>query len=123
MAEAVRIWVGLRTADGFSTYRRLLGNDPRDPLIAAALQSGRGALSVDQYWQLVEECNQYRRRFLNALDSQRFDALLGPPYALPAPPHGSSGILNVTNACSYTVLYNLLAFPAGVAPQYPRSSR
>jgi fatty acid amide hydrolase len=114
VAEAIRIWVGLRTADGLAAYRRLVGDDPLDPLLAATLQSGRGGLSVDQYWQLVEEGNQYRRRFLGTLDAQRFDALLCPPYALPAPPHGGSGI--VTNAGSYAILYNLLGFPAGVAP-------
>jgi len=114
VGEAIRIWMGLRTADGLAAYRRLLGDDPCDPLLAAALQSGRPALSVDQYWQLVEEGNQYRHRFLSALDAQRFDTLLCPPYALPAPPHGGSGI--VTSAAGYAILYNLLGFPAGVAP-------
>ena len=57
-----------------------------------------------------------RQRFLSALDAQRFDALLCPPYALPAPTHGISGNLNVTNAGSYAILYNLLGLPAGVAP-------
>ncbi|HET8844573.1 MAG TPA: amidase family protein [Ktedonobacteraceae bacterium] len=73
-------------------------------------------MSVEQYWQLVEERNQYRHRFLSALETERFDALLCPPYALPAPPHGSSGTLNVTNAGSYAILPNVLGLPAGVAP-------
>jgi fatty acid amide hydrolase len=116
VSEAVRIFVGLRTADGFAGYRRLLGDDPLDPRIAAALQSFGEALTVDQYWQLVEAGNQYRQRFMTALEVRRLDALLCPPYGLPAPPHGSSSALNVTNAGSYAVLYNLLGFPAGVAP-------
>jgi fatty acid amide hydrolase len=90
VGEAIRIWIGLRTADGLAAYRRLLGDDPCDPILAAALQSGRGTLSVDQYWQLVEEGNQYRHRFLGTLDAHSFDALLCPPYALPAPPHGAA---------------------------------
>jgi Asp-tRNA(Asn)/Glu-tRNA(Gln) amidotransferase A subunit family amidase len=111
-----RLMAALRSAEGFATYRRLLGDDPCDPLIAAALQSGRAALTIDQYWQLVEEGNQSRRRFVAALDARRFDALLCPPWALPAPPHGGGGALDVTNAGSYAVLYNFLGFPAGVAP-------
>ena len=62
------------------------------------------------------EFNQYRQRFLTALDAQRFDALLCPPYALPAPTDASPGSLNVTNAGSYVILSNVLGFPAGVAP-------
>ncbi len=145
VAEAVRLYIGLMGADGFATSKRILRGNPRNsrlsfnmrvtsvpgavraPLagllrrigqvhMASSLQSIRGALSVDQYWQLVEERNQYRHRFLTALDAERFDALLCPPYALPAPAHGSSGTLNVTNAGSYAILYNLLGLPAGVAP-------
>jgi len=73
-------------------------------------------VSVDQYWQLVEERNQYRQRFLSALDAQRFDALLCPPYALPAATHASPGTLNAAHAGSDAILYNLLGLPAGVAP-------
>jgi fatty acid amide hydrolase len=145
VAEAIGIYVGLVGADGFATSKRNLGKDPRDRRIsfnirvsslpgvvraslvgllkrsgqvhmASSLQSIRGALSVDQYWQLVEERNRYRQRFLAALDAERFDALLCPPHALPALTHGSSGTLNPTNAGSYAILYNLLGLPAGVAP-------
>jgi fatty acid amide hydrolase len=115
VAQAVRIFVGLRTADGFAACRRLLGSDPLDPNIAATMESFRGALSVDQYWNLVEEGNQYRRRFLAAIDAGGYEALLCPPHALPAPPHNSSA-LSATKASSYAMLYNLLGFPAGVAP-------
>lgn len=145
VAEAVRLYIALRCADGSATYKRLLKGNPRERHIsfnqrlsslpgavrallvsllrqfgqahmASSLQSLRGALSVDQYWQLVEEGNQYRYRFLSALDAERFDALLCPPYALPALPHESPGILNVINAGSYAILSNLLGLPAGVAP-------
>ncbi|GHO46684.1 amidase [Ktedonospora formicarum] len=145
VAEAIRIYVGLVGADGFATYKNNLGNDPRDrrisfnmrvsslpkairaPLVAllrsngqvhmaSSLQYIRGALSVNQYWKLVEERNQYRQRFLASLDAQGFDAILCPPHALPALTHGTSGTLNVTNAGSYAILYNLLGLPSGVAP-------
>lgn len=145
VAQAVRLFVGLRGADGFVTTKRLLRGNLIErhlrfnmrmsslpgavraslvPLLrrsgqahlASSLQSVRGAVSVEQYWQLVDETNQYRQRFLSALDAERFDALLCPPYALPAPPHDSPGALNVTNAGSYAILYTLLGLPAGVAP-------
>jgi fatty acid amide hydrolase len=60
--------------------------------------------------------NQYRHRFLSALDAERFDAFLCPPYALPAPTYDSDGSLGVTNAGSYAILCTLLGLPAGVAP-------
>lgn len=145
VAEAIRLYVGLVGADGFTTYKRNLAGDPRDrrisfnmrvsslpgivraPLVgllrgsgqkhmASSLQYIRGALSVNQYWHLVEERNHYRQRFLAALDADHFDAILCPPHALPALTHGSSGTLNPTNAGSYAILYNLLGLPAGVAP-------
>lgn len=145
VAEAIRIYVGLVGADGFATHKRNLGHDPRDrrisfnmrvsslpgfvraPLVSLLKQRGqihmaaslhyiRGRLSVEEYWRLVGERNQYRQRFLAALDTEHFDALLCPPHALPALTHGSSGTLNVTNAGSYAILYNLLGLPAGVAP-------
>src|SRR5262245_40530079 len=145
VAEAVRLYVGLIGADGFATYRRFLKGNPSDrrirfsigmtslpgavraPLVAlfrqcgqarmaSSLRSVRGALSVDQYWRLVDESNQYRHRFLATRGAERFDALLCPPYALPAPIHGSSSTLNVTNVGSYAILANLLGLPAGVAP-------
>lgn len=116
VAKAVRIFFGLRSADGFASYKRLLGDDPCERNIKASLQSLPNAMSVEQYWQLVEARDQYRQRFLAELDAQRFDALLCPPYALPAPTHDSSGILNVANAGSYAILYTVLGFPAGVAP-------
>ncbi|EFH81550.1 amidase [Ktedonobacter racemifer] len=145
VAEAIQIYVGLVGADGFATHKRNLGRDTRDrrisfnmrvsslpgivraPLVgllkrrgqvhmASSLQHIRGRLSVEQYWHLVGERNQYRQHFLTALDAEHFDALLCPPHALPALTHGSSGTLNVTNAGSYAILYNLLGLPAGVAP-------
>jgi fatty acid amide hydrolase len=116
VAEAVRLYVGLMSADGFAACKRVLGDNPCERSIEATLQSLPGAESVDQYWQMVEERNQYRQRFLTALDAQHIDALLCPPFALPAPTHDSGGALDVSNAGTYAVLYNLLGLPAGAAP-------
>lgn len=145
VAEAVRIYLGLLSADGFAARKRMLKSNPCDsrlrfamrmgslpnavrvPLagllervgqahMASSLRSFTGALSVDRYWQMVEERNRYQRRFMDALDAERFDALLCPPYALPASMHETGGGITAATAGSYLFLYNLLGLPAGVAP-------
>lgn len=82
--------------------------------IARLLRSvPRRLLSARRLLQLVEEEERYRRRFADALDAARLDALLCPPSIVPAPTHGSE---YVTLTASYTILYNLLGMPAGVVP-------
>lgn len=71
-------------------------------------------LPLDRYRQLVHLRDEYRRRFLAEMDRLRFDALVCPPCALPAVPHGA-GFL-VTDSLSYSALFNLLGMPAGVIP-------
>lgn len=44
----------------------------------------------------------------------RFDAIICPPFMLPALTHGASELLNAIG--SYPNLYNLLGMPAGVVP-------
>jgi len=46
------------------------------------------------------------------LDEGRYDAIICPPAALPAIPHGSSGRLNGFD--SYARIFNALGMPAGV---------
>jgi fatty acid amide hydrolase len=71
----------------------------------------RRRLSLAAFWRLLEEEDTYRTRFLDALDAGGFDAIVCPPFAVPAVPHG--GYL-AGSAVSYTSLYNLLGMPAGV---------
>jgi fatty acid amide hydrolase len=61
---------------------------------------------------LIEERNLYTKRFFQALDAGRFDAILCPPTSLPAVLHGSTA--NLLDFDSYARLYNLLGMPAGV---------
>lgn len=140
VAEAVRLYVSIFTADGGATLKRVLGNDqpiqplkgtvqgatmpnPLRPVLSKLMESrgqhhlaflirNAGSLSALEFWQLVEARNNYRARFLQALDEGRFEAILCPPYALPALPHGSSEHLFA--AASYAFLYNVLGMPAGV---------
>jgi fatty acid amide hydrolase len=57
---------------------------------------------------------RYRRVFARALDAQRLDAVICAAYPVPAVEHGSSG--DVIRGQSYSSLWNLLGFPAGVTP-------
>jgi fatty acid amide hydrolase len=71
--------------------------------------------SAEEYWKLVEQRNIFREKFLQALDSESIDAIICPPYASVAPPHGFTPRLSPA-AGSYSNLYNLLGMPSGVVP-------
>lgn len=73
-----------------------------------------GYTRVAQQWQLVETQMDYQRRFAEALDRDRIDLILCPACPLPAFTHGVANDLGV--AGGYTILHNLLGYPAGVVP-------
>jgi fatty acid amide hydrolase len=140
VGEAMRLYFGLCGADGGAGFRELLGSSPVDwriarmlrwarlprwlrPAVCSLLKSrgeGRtaelvrsaGALSARAYWRLTFERQRYVRQFLDRLRQGGFDALLTPPYAMAAVPHGLSLLL--IPAASYSLLPNLLDLPAGV---------
>jgi fatty acid amide hydrolase len=142
VADAWRIYVGLLLADGGAGMRRALGKSKRDWRVDRFLKMLRlprslggvladilrlagqkrsaegiveaGAISTDKYWQLVDQRTRYRAAFQASMDADRFDAILCPPDALPALPHGGSFYL--TSALAHPALYNLLGMPAGVVP-------
>ncbi len=73
-----------------------------------------GADDTHHYWSLVERLVDYRRAFLAALDAAAqgpLDAILYPAAALPAFVHGATADLAI--AGSYSVLANVLGYPAG----------
>lgn len=140
VSQAVRLYFSILTADGAMSIRRALGPDKAMPQIRGILQSAGmqrpmrnllatilqifgqkrlssvlrviGARSTEYYWKLIEERNLYTKRFFQALDAGRFDAILCPPTSLPAVLHGSTA--NLLDFDSYARLYNLLGMPAGV---------
>lgn len=76
-----------------------------------------GFATVDAYWSLVQQVEDYRTRFAGAMRgavSGPLDAVLGPACALPALPHGAAKYLGTAGA--NTLLYNVLGYPAGVVP-------
>jgi fatty acid amide hydrolase len=144
--QAVALFLGLLFADGMAGQAALVGRDRRDPRIASLLGIARrsrptlallaallprvgqpslaGALphfgyrDTTHYWALVEAQLAYQARFRAALDDPAtggpFDLVLSPACALPALPHGASDALR--NAGGYSVLANVLGYPAGVVP-------
>lgn len=140
--EAVRLYFSLLSADGGDGFRKALRNGAIDPrlrdlsrlaslprpmrgLVRAALAAaGQKTLSeflgyfgrrdAGGYWQLVEEQARYRERFADAIERERIDVVLGPPCALPAYRHGAARDVGVGGG--YSLLWNLLGYPAGVVP-------
>jgi fatty acid amide hydrolase len=154
VGEAMRLYFGLAGADGGRGFRELLGSSCVDwrvrklvrwarfprwmrPLACAMLRafgehrtarlvSQAGGLPTGAYWRMVAARQRYARQFLNRLRLGGYDAILTPPYALPAVPHGFA--LTVLPAGSYSLLPNLLDMPAGVVAatrvrQYEESDR
>lgn len=140
VAEAMRIFLGIYTADGGASIKHALGGDRPHrlikrlllgaqmpnvfrPVIAklvelfgqkrlAFLVRSTGPRSGYKYWQLVTARTDYRAKFLAAMDDGHFDAIICPPYPLPALTHGSSR--DLFHASSYAILYNVVGMPAGV---------
>lgn len=142
---ALGLAIGIFAADGARFFKETLGRDKAAPQIAQLMLLGgrsRRTLAVlsgllrligqpslarglgvfghrdtTNYWKLVEAQQDYRARFLAALDRDAggpFDLLLSPGCALPAFTHGATR--DVVTAGAYTMLYNLLGYPAGIAP-------
>jgi Asp-tRNA(Asn)/Glu-tRNA(Gln) amidotransferase A subunit family amidase len=140
VAEAMRIFLGLLSADGGERLERVLEQSRRDRRVSGLLQvakvpallrpgAARAASLVGQkrlaatmrtirrtpregYTRLLEDRDRYKARFYEALDKGRFDAIVCPPHALPALRHGTSFFL--ATAASYAMLFNLVGLPAGV---------
>jgi fatty acid amide hydrolase len=140
VAEGLRIFLGVITANGLEVYKQLLGDEKPVPQIAGLFQAvwspsfimplvqwlyaarGQrhlvraieylGARPLGDYWDLVKARTRYRSQFYQTLDEGDFDAVLCPPYALPAVTHGASE--DLLPAATYAGVYNVLGTPAGV---------
>lgn len=77
----------------------------------AALIPTAGRRSEERVAALIARRDALRRRFLEA--TAGLDVLICPPCAVPAVTHGATRDLGPASVC-YTLLYNTLAWPAGV---------
>src|SRR5438477_632748 len=74
-----------------------------------------GMRTQEETQALVARRDAYRKRFETAVAGAGIDVLVCPPNALPALTHGASADLGPASF-NYTMLYNVLAWPAGVVP-------
>lgn len=130
------------SADRAVGLRRVLGSSPRAPqlaqielaarapapllfLLKAMMRlSGRrkalavidqfGPYTVDRFFAACEAQAEHQATWRAALDAQRLDLVLSPAVGLPAVRHGASVELGLMG--SYSCLYNVLGWPAGVVP-------
>ena len=140
LEEAGRLFASILTADGGAELKRALGGERPHHLLKGMLQAAglpntlrpplaklfdllgeqrpafvvrsMGRRNTHDYWRLTAERTAYRTRFLAALDEARLDAVICPPFGLPAVTHGSS--VDIFGAASYALPYNVMGLPAGV---------
>jgi fatty acid amide hydrolase len=81
----------------------------------ASVVSVARARTAAEFWQLCEQLGDVIRYFHHEVFSERrIEAILSPPHALPALPHGVA--LDLLPAASYAFHANLLGLPSGVVP-------
>lgn len=141
--EAMRLYYTILGADGGKSISQFLRGEEVDKCIArliamvntptwllsgglaaagavlgwtrmASTLGSYGELSVKELYDIVHERQKYKRSFIGAWKEEGFDVLLAPAFAAPANPHG--GPQDATGQISYTALWNLLDFPAGILP-------
>jgi fatty acid amide hydrolase len=140
VSEAVYLYTALMAADGGADARRIAAGSKLTPGIAQLLWAARipnwlrpliawglvqngashraglvraaRARSADEFWQLTAQMEAYRQNFL--ADFSKYDALVLPPYALPAPRHGQA--IDLIAAAGDALLINMLGLPSGVVP-------
>lgn len=141
-ADAIQEYLSCLSADGARTALEQLGDGPVDVTLESMLMAAKlparvrasaaraleitgqrltammlrsfGERTVQEYWKLVAAVRARRFAIESALDEAKLDGLLLAPFATAAVPHrmGAQFVL----AASYTMLFNLLHWPAGVVP-------
>jgi len=143
--EMMRIYLGLISADGMASVRRLVRGGPIEPQLARQIRLARvprwmrgvlawlagvlgqpdlanllrwtGGRTASEYWQLSVAAGEFRRQFWQSLDAR----CGGPIDALLSLPYGLPALkhgtaLHLLMAASHSFLANLLDAPAGVVP-------
>jgi fatty acid amide hydrolase len=89
----------------------LMGEHRKATLLRACLSGG---MNVRDYWGHIVQRDVITDAYNRAFEEQGLDALIFPPVAVPAMPHGV--IADLLPALTYTFLPNILHWPAGVVP-------
>lgn len=143
VSEALKIFAGLTSSDGYKTLLGNLGDDPMeasaqttlgakyprwlhriltwliakftgDHLYAEVFASSRPK-TVTEYWQYVHKRNVYANKFRKlAWEENKFDMIVCPVQAVPALKHDETEWLSPL--CIGTVLFNVVDSTVGVLP-------
>lgn len=89
----------------YTWYLRYVKRDE----VYAGLVEGWHERNVVEYWPLVAQREDYRRRWFEMWQREELDFVLTVPNALPAVPH--DGMKEGFKACGYTFLFNLVSPP------------
>lgn len=102
----------LQRGPKFHAFAKSLAAAFGQPALARAIGyfGGEGEAFLREW---AEKQEDYRQQFLAAMDAQGVDAVLGPVCAVPAFLHDTTDRIGLGG--TYTLLYNVLGFPAGVA--------
>ncbi len=140
--DAMSLYFGLMSADGGHTAFSQLEGTKLEPTLKPLMQvamlpapvrlalartlrsvgqeragwllSNLGEKPIHELWRLTKAARDYRLALLSAMERAEVDVLLCPPHATPALPHTKSAQFQL--AGSFSMLFNLLQFPAGVVP-------
>lgn len=144
MFEAMCLFTGLTSADGYKTLTSHLGPDPRedslflvtlgpslpsfirrlscwaastllgDKIYATCLDNSR-MKSVQEYYGFVARRDELRKRWYDEVwKKYELDGIIAPVQASPALPHGATKTL--APLATGTILYNVIDSPCGVVP-------
>lgn len=112
MPQLRSLFTLLRSGSGTRSAARIIANGFGQRSLHRLLGyfGGEGEAFLTEWARRQEE---YRHEYLKAMDDQGVDAILGPVCALPAFLHRSTDKVGLGG--TYTLLYNVLGFPSGVA--------
>ncbi|XP_052095457.1 vitamin D3 hydroxylase-associated protein-like [Mytilus californianus] len=84
----------------------------KDHMMTVFGNSFLGVKSITEYWDLALQIKEYKTEFLKKWRDNKLDAMICPGFAYTAIPHGT--VQYVISGVTYTILYNLLNYPAGI---------
>ncbi|MBV8161234.1 MAG: amidase [Acidimicrobiia bacterium] len=113
-AEAVELYTGILGGDGGAGLRRALEaagtTEPSPPIANMLAFLSAGSPPASQYADTLARWDRFRLAAMPFLD--RFDVVLSPVAAVPAPPHGTT--FEHIGAFGYVFTHNLTGWPAAV---------
>ncbi|KAK3588104.1 hypothetical protein CHS0354_012162 [Potamilus streckersoni] len=94
--------------------KAIIGISTQDPVQTQSMTSLKGCRSVYEWWQQAKAVEAYKDKFLKKWSDLGLDGVICPVLACVAVPHGS--VSSLLGAGTYSMLYNVLNYPAGSLP-------